>query len=75
MIFRKKWRTTVLVEGEKDAMLVARMEGLPEPDPAFQGYPVDLTLPKKKTFIQAVKTAMAYSQRNIYNMFYKVMGK
>ena len=68
---KKKWRNSVLIEGEKEAMLVSRMEGLPEVDHNFNNYPVDLTLPKRRTLREAVKKAIDYSKANIYNMFWK----
>lgn len=71
MIFKKKWKNTLLVEGEKEAQIVARKEGLPMPDPSFDQYPVDLQLPKKLSFKEAVKKAIEYSKLNIYNIFYK----
>lgn len=70
-----KWRNSVLVEGEKEANLVARTENLPGVDPGFDGYPVDIQLPKKRTFWQAVKRAINYSRMGIYNMVYKDGGK
>lgn len=71
MLFKKKWRNTILIEGEKEAQIVARMEGLPMPDHEFDQYPVDLQLPKKLNFKEAVKRMVDYSKLNIYNIIYK----
>lgn len=71
MFGKKKWRNAALIEGEKEAIIISRMEGLPEPSHDFDGYPVDMTFPKKVTFYQAVKKAKMLSQRHIYNVFYK----
>ena len=71
MFGKGKWVNKLCIEGEKEAQLVARIEGLPEANPDFDSYPVDMTLPKRKTFIQACKKAIEYSKHNIYNMFYK----
>lgn len=68
MFGKKKWRNVVLIEGQNDAMLIARMENLPDVNEDFDGYPVDVTLNKKRTFWEAVKKAVAYSEKNIYNM-------
>ena len=48
-LFRKKswWTVVLLIEGEKEAQIVARNEGLPMPDHNFDRYPVDLELPEK----------------------------
>ena len=71
MFGRGKWKNSVLVEGEKEASLVAREENLPGVSPEFDAYPVDIALPKKRSFWQAVKKSLAYSKMGIYNMFYK----
>lgn len=68
---RKKWRNSILIESEKEAMLVSRMEGLPEINHDFRDYPVDYTLPKRRTMIKAIKKAIEYSKGNVYNMFWK----
>lgn len=70
-MFGKNWRNSVLIEGEKEAMLIARMEGFPAVNPEFDSYPVDVTLKKKQSFWGAVKRAVLFSERNIYNMIYK----
>ena len=71
-MLRKKWKNMLLIEGEKDAMLVARLENLPEPSKDFDDYPVDLTLNKKLSFWKAIKKSVAYSERNIYNMLIRI---
>lgn len=71
----KRWRNDVLIEGEKEARLIARIEGYPDVNPDWTVYPLDLKLPKKRTFLQAVKTAVEYSKHGIYNTFYKVTKK
>lgn len=71
MFGRKKWKNSVLVEGEKEATLVAREENLPGVSPEFDAYPVDIALPKRRTFWGAVKKGVKYSQMGIYNMIYK----
>lgn len=70
-MFGRKWRNSALIEGEKDAILISRMEHLPSVNTEFDGYPVDLTLSKKVTFFQAIKKSIELSKANIYNMFYK----
>ena len=73
MIFSKKknWTNVLLIEGEKEAQIVARKEGLPMPDHNFDQYPVDLTLPERTSFLQSLKKAIEYSELNIYNIFCK----
>ena len=70
--FNKKWRNTVLIEGQKEAEAIARLEGLPAVNPDFDDYPVDITLKGKVSFVDAVKKAVVLSNMNIYNMFYRV---
>lgn len=71
MFGKKNWRNVLLIEGKKDAEIVARIENLPAVDPNFDDYPVDLTLHRKCTFWEAVKRAALYSEKNIYNIFVK----
>ena len=72
-IFRRKnWTNVLLIEGEKEAQIVARKEGWPMPNHDFDGYPVDLQLPERKTFWKSVKKAVEYSELNIYNIFCKI---
>ena len=74
-MFGRKWVNKICVEGEKEAQLVARLEGYPEANPDFDHYPVDVKLPKRRTFWKAVKKSIEYSKANIYNMFYKEKKK
>lgn len=71
IFIKKKWRNSVLIEDEKEAMLIARMEGLPDVDHNFDNYPVDMVLPYKRSFWDAVRKAVDYSRGNIYNMIWK----
>lgn len=72
-IFKKKlWRNQVLIENEKEAMLISQMENLPEVDPRFDNYPVDVRLPEPLTFKQAIKKAILFSERSMYNLIYRV---
>jgi len=75
MFGRKTWETKILVEGEKSAQLISRMEGLPEADPGFMDYPVEVKLPKRQTLREAVRKTIEYSKLNIYTMFYKISKK
>lgn len=75
MFGRKRWETKILVEGEKSAQLVSRIEHLPEANPDFDSYPVEVKLPKRQTLKEAIKKTIEYSKHNIYTMFYKVKGK
>lgn len=68
---RRNWRNKVLIEGPKEAMVISQMEGFPEPDSGFDDYPVDLTLPKKLTFWEAVKKSVKLGERCLYNIVYK----
>jgi hypothetical protein len=72
MFGRKKWQTKILIEGEKSAQLVSRIEKLPDVNPDYEYYPVELKLPEKTTFKEAIKKAVEYAKHNIYTMFYKV---
>ncbi len=72
MFGRKNWETKILIEGEKSAQLVSRIEKLPDVNPDYDVYPVEIKLPKRQTFREAVRKAIEYSKHNIYTMFYKV---
>lgn len=75
MLRRKKWVNGLLIEGEKEAMLVAREEDLPGVNPDFDSYPVDITLPKMRTLWQAIKKSIKYSSMGIYTTIYKYKHK
>ena len=75
MFGRKQWETKILVEGEKSAQLVSRIENLPDVNPDYDVYPVEVKLPKRQTLKEAIKKTIEYSKHNIYTMFYKVKGK
>lgn len=66
------WTVVLLIEGEKEAQIVARKEGLPMPDHNFDQYPVDLELPGKWTKRRANKKLLEYSELNIYGICVKV---
>lgn len=68
----KKWRTRVLIEGHKEAMFMSQYLGCQGPDPSFDGYPVDVVLPKKHTLWGAFKEASYLGSRCIYNMICKI---
>ena len=75
MFRRKKWETKILVEGEKSAQLVSRIENLPEVNPDYDLYPVEVKLPRRQTLKEAIRKTIEYSKHNIYTMFYKVKGE
>ena len=75
MFGRKRWETKILVEGEKSAQLVSRIEHLPDVNPDYDCYPVEVKLPKRQTLKEAIRKTIEYSKHNIYTMFYKVSGK
>ena len=71
MLFKKKWVNSVLLENEKEAVLIARGEGLPGVNPDMDCYPVDVVLPKKRTFREALKKVADYSKMGLYSMIIK----
>ena len=71
MFGRKKWVNKILIEGEKEAQLVSRIENLKEVNPNFDSYPVDFKKAGRRTLWQAIKVSIEYSKHNMYNMFYK----
>ena len=71
-MFRKKqYVNRVLIEGPTQAMCVAAMENLPDVNPKFEDYPVDMTLRKRRTFKEAVKKMMEFSDKHIYSVIIK----
>ena len=75
MFGRGKWKNEILIEGEKEARLVARIENLPDVNPDYDIYPVDMKLPGRRTMMSAIKKSIEYSKHGIYNMFYKITKK
>ena len=71
MFGRKKYNVDLSIEGELQAMTVSRKDGLPEVNPEFDHYPVNMTLAGKRTLRQAVKEAMEYGKAGIYTIIYK----
>ena len=71
MFGRKKWKVDLNVEGYLQAMTVSRNDGLPKVNPEFDNYPVNVELPKKMTFKQAVNKAIDYGKAGIYAIIYK----
>lgn len=67
----RKWRNVILIEGEKGAQIVARIEKLPDVNPKFDQYPVDYKIEKKFTKKKAIKNAIEFSKLGLYNMIYK----
>ena len=75
MFGKKNWETKILVEGEKSAQLVSRIEQLPDVNPDFDVYPVEIKLPRRQSLKEAIRKTIEYGKHNIYTMFYKVTGK
>ena len=71
MFGRKKWKVDLNVEGELQANTVSRKEGLPKVNPDFDQYPINIELPKKMTFKEAINKAIDYGQAGIYSILYK----
>lgn len=69
---KKKYRNAALIEGQKEAILIARKYNLPEPNHDFDDYPVDLTFPKERSEEEAIKMAKELSNLQIYNVFFEV---
>ena len=72
---KKEWNVDLNVEGELQAMTVARKEGYAAVNPEFDRYPVNVALPKKLTFKNAVQKAIEYGQSGIYSIVYKCKKK
>ena len=64
----KRYQNSVLVENEKEAMIVAREEGLPDVNPDAEYYPVDILLPQKRTLKGALKRCIELSKMGLYSM-------
>lgn len=71
-IFKKRWVNSVLLENEKEAVLIARGEGLPDVNPDMGDiYPVDVVLPKKRSFREALRKVSEFSRMGLYSMIIK----
>lgn len=75
MFGKGKWANKILIEGPKDAQLVARIEKIPEVNPDFDDYPVDYTKPGRRSLLGALKVALNYAKANVYCMFYREKRK
>ena len=69
--WRKEWKVDLNIEGELQANTVSRKEGLEKANPDFDQYPVNVELPKKMTFREAVQKVIEYGQAGIYCILYK----
>ena len=67
-LFGKNWRNSVLLESEKEAILLAREEGLPDVNPGMSCYPVDVLLPKRRSLRGALKRCKEFSEKGLYSM-------
>ena len=67
-LFGKNWRNSVLLESEKEAIILAREEGLPDVNPDLDIYPVDVVLPKRRTKKGALKRCLELSRMGLYSM-------
>lgn len=68
---KKEWKVDLNVEGYLQAMTVSRNEGLDSVNPDFDNYPVNVELPRKMTFKQAMKKVIEYGKSGIYSIPYK----
>ena len=64
------WKNTILIEGESQANLFARMMDLGRVKPNAE-YPMDIDLPGKRTFKEAVQVMIEYSKHNIYSQIWR----
>ena len=71
MIFEKKWKIILLIEGEKEARLVASEENIPIFSDSIEEYPIEFENKVNLTYWQAIKKARKYSELNIYHILYK----
>lgn len=73
---KRDWRVTILIEGEKEALIISRMlKKKVYVNSDFDDYPVVITMKKKYTYREAGKIARKLSSLYIYNLFYNVSGK
>lgn len=68
----KKYKNVVILENEKDAMLIATKEGYGNVNTDLNGiYPVVMTMNRPRKFVTAVKKAIEYSKMGIFNLISK----
>ena len=72
MFGRRNWKNEILIEGPKEARLIAEIENFPDVNPDFDQYPVDLKFPKLRTFKECIKKMMLYSKHGIYSRIFRV---
>ena len=71
-IFRKDYKNVLILDNEKDAILVATKEHLGPINQDFPDiYPVTMELPKKRSYLGAMKRSSDYSKMGIFNLICK----
>ena len=68
---KKEWKVSLLIEGEKGARQVSRLEQLDGVNPMFDMYPIDVDLPQRHTLRRATQIALEYAKAGIYSVIYR----
>ena len=71
-MFKKRYLISVTLENIKDATFVAAMEGYGNVKVGVDDiYPVDLVIPKPRTYFRALRVSLNYSRMGIHNAIIK----
>lgn len=67
-VFKQKWKNVLILDNEKDAILVSAKEHLGGVNTELNVYPVTVELPKERSYLGAMKRSVEYSKMGIFNL-------
>lgn len=67
-VFKQKWKNVLILDNEKDAILVSAKEKLGGVNMELNIYPVTVELPTQRSYLGAVKRSIEYSKMGIFNL-------
>jgi hypothetical protein len=68
-MFQKKYVIVILLDNEKDAMLIASKEGYGDVNRQLNGvYPLTVTIPKRMTLLQSIRKQQKYNKMGMFTM-------
>ena len=71
-LFKERWKNVLIIDNEKDAILIAAKENLGEVNMQMRDiYPLTLELPKERSYFTAIKKSVEYSKMGIFNLICK----
>ena len=65
---RQIWKNVVILDNEKDAILLSAKEHLGGVNQELNVYPVTVELPKERGYLSAMFRSVEYSKMGIFNL-------